>query len=160
MKLLKTLLVSSLITICSLDLAAQQQKPSKSSSSDQLDWCETYSESMQRSKSSSKPMLILFTGTTWCPACMKLEKEVIKNPSFAQAVSEKFVFYKAEFSSPKPQDISSSPDQFLMERYNITQFPTMVVTDPNGKQLFKVDYKPGGASAYINELNMKLSSTK
>lgn len=123
-----------------------------------IDWCEDYSKSKELSQRNSKPILILFTGTSWCPACMKLEREVINNPRFAQAVGNNFIFYKAEFSEPTEEAMMRSPDKALVDRYGIKAFPTMIVIDGNGKQLFTVNYRAGGVDSYAQELNQKLQA--
>lgn len=122
-------------------------------------WCETYSDSIKQANEKNKPLLILFTGTAWCPACMKLERDVLNKPEFAKGVGDKFIFYKAEFNEPTPQGIANSPDKFLMDRYQVDKFPTMVVVNGNGQLLFTVNYK-SGVQAYISELNQKLGQIK
>lgn len=148
--------------LSSIDLFAQTRTNTPSStlrqdtSSEELDWCDTYTESIKKAKSTGKPLLILFTGSDWCPACMKLEREVLSKPEFIRGVSDKFVFYKAEFSDPSPEALASTPDSVLLDRYNIDSFPTLVVIDGNGSRLFSLEYKPGGPSVYVQELNNKL----
>ena len=125
-----------------------------------IDWCENYTDSVRQAKELSKPLLILFTGTGWCPACIKLEREVLQKPEFIQGVNDNFVFYKAEFTDPSPEGLNSNPDSALLDRYQVNAFPTILVVDNNGKQLFTVDYKAGGADAYVREINQKLQSSK
>lgn len=128
------------------------------SSNAEVNWCETYSDSIRRAQNQSKPLLILFTGTSWCPACMKLEREVLRKPEFARAVANNFVFYKAEFNDPSPEALENSPDKVLIDRYKVEAFPTIVVVDASGNQLFTVNYKAGGPQVYTNELNQKLQA--
>lgn len=156
MKKFSILFLTALFSLSALELKAQNTPTSRSSATF-IDWCESYSDSTRKAKETSKPILLLFTGTTWCPACMRLEKMVLSKPEFVQGLGDKLLFYKAEFPQPTPQGIENSPDKFLMDRYNITQFPTMVVVDSNGKQLFRVDYMGTDVNAYVNQLNQKLA---
>lgn len=136
-------------------------QPTRSAaSSEELEWCDTYTESIEKAKTTGKPLLILFTGSDWCPACMKLEREVLSKPEFVRGVSDNFVFYRAEFSDPSPEALASTPDSVLLDRYNVNMFPTIVVIDGNGKQLFSLNYKAGGPNVYVQELNQKLRTYK
>ena len=155
---------TALISLPALQLPAQQTPPSyhtpSMASKGYLDWCDTYSESIAKAKASSKPLLILFTGSGWCPACLKLEKEILVKPEFIQGVANHFVFYKSEFSDPSPQGLAANPDSVLLDRYNIKFFPTILVVDSNGNQLFTLGYQAGGAAAYVSELTKKLGAIK
>src|SRR5689334_11822900 len=86
MKKFAILFFMALFSLSSLELKAESNSPF-------IDWCESYSDSTKQSKATSKPIVILFTGTNWCPACKRLEKSVLNNPKFIQAVNDKFLFY-------------------------------------------------------------------
>lgn len=124
--------------------------------SNQINWLRSYSEAVALSQSTSKPILILFTGTGWCPACMKLERQVLNQTEFAQAVGQKFVFLKAEFPDYSEGAVMASPYKPLVDRYGIEAFPTMVIVNANGQQFYTVKYREGGAQMYIQELLQKL----
>jgi protein disulfide-isomerase len=127
--------------------------------SGQINWLKSYNDAVALSQSTSKPIVILFTGTGWCPACVKLEREVINRPEFAQAVGQRFVFLKAEFPDYSESAVMASPYKPLLDRYGVNAFPTLVVVDANGQQLYTVNYQQGGPQAYAQELLQKLSQT-
>lgn len=123
---------------------------------DTISWVTSYTEAVTEAKSSDKPILILFTGTTWCPACKLLEKNVLVKPSFASAVGNQFVFLKAEI----PYTSSNSPYTSLLNRYNINEFPSIVIVNPSGNELFRVSYHGNvGEESYAQELLQKLKTT-
>jgi thiol:disulfide interchange protein len=154
MKWLKTLCLS-ISMISALSLTAQSGNYSYSQQTDmstsQINWLTSYDQAIAQSKASSKPVLILFTGTTWCPACMKLERDVLNRPEFLQAVASRFVFLKAEFPDYSQGGTNASPFKPLLDRYNINSFPTMLVINANGQPLYTVPYQSGGAQAYIQQ---------
>lgn len=121
-----------------------------------INWCESYGDAVKKSKASSRPILVLFTGTSWCPACMMLERTVLNKPEFIRAVNGRFEFYKAEFNDPSDAAMARSPDRMLMEKYNVRQFPTMVAIDNNGRYLFTINYQAGGPAGYVRDINQKL----
>lgn len=117
-----------------------------------IQWMNRFEDAVAASKQMHKPILILFTGTNWCPACMRLEREVLNNPQFIADINQKFIFLKAEFPEYTSASVANSPFKPLLDRYGIQSFPTIVVVDPDGSRLFVVHYQPGGAKAYAQEL--------
>lgn len=118
----------------------------------QIRWLQSYSEAVALSQSTSKPIVILFTGTGWCPACMRLEREVINNPEFAQGIGQKFVFLKAEFPEYSESSVMASPFKSLLDRYGVNSFPTIVVINANGQRLSTVNYRNAPPSYFVQEL--------
>lgn len=153
------LIFSVLYSLCSFDLQAHptttQASPALAKG---INWTTNYADAQRKSMEGAKPILILFTGTNWCPACMKLEREVLTNPRFANGVANSFVFMKAEFTDPSDAAITRSPYKQLLDRYNIEAFPSIVVTDAQGIQLFTVDYQEGGPDVYVRDLTKKLAA--
>jgi protein disulfide-isomerase len=125
----------------------------------QLTWLKNYNDAVAQAQSSGKPIVLLFTGTHWCPACMKLEREVLMKPEFAQAISSRFIFLKAEFPEFGEEAVMASPYRSLLERYNVEAFPTIVVINANGQRLSTVNYQAGGPSYYINQLMQTLNQS-
>jgi thiol-disulfide isomerase/thioredoxin len=180
MKKLTTLIFSGVLLLSSPLLTAQPSYPSyppgsapatrapsyeagnytNVAPSNKINWMKSYSDAVAMSQSSSKPIVILFTGTGWCPACMKLEREVLSNPEFAQAVGQKFVFLKAEFPDYNESAVMASPYKPLVDRYGINAFPTIVVINANGQQLYTVNYREGGPQMYAQELLQKLNQAR
>ncbi len=128
--------------------------------SNSINWYRNYSDAVATSQSTSKPILILFTGTNWCPACMKLERQVLTRPEFSQAVGQRFVFLKAEFPDYSEDAVLRSPYKPLLDRYNVDAFPTMVIVNANGQKLYTVNYRDGGPQAYTQELLQKLNMNR
>jgi len=171
MQSMATLCLSCAALLSSSGLAAQSSyfsdpgnspyisdKPSPSPSR-RIHWLSHYSEAVALSQSTSKPILVLFTGTSWCPACIKLEREVLQHPEFAQAVSQRFIFLKAEFPDYSEAAVIASPFKPLLDRYRIDAFPTIIVINANGQELYTVNYREGGPHVYARELLQKLHQT-
>lgn len=152
--------LAALLGICSILLCMTSLIADPVNYNPKITWQPNYNGAAALARSSSKPILILFTGTSWCPACMKLERDVLTKPEFASAVGDKFVFLKAEFPSYTNESIMASPYKFLLDRYQVDSFPTMIVINPEGQVLYTVNYQTGGPSAYINELVGKLNQTR
>lgn len=116
-------------------------------------WLTNYDEAVRISKATSKPMLLLFTGSDWCSWCIKLEKEALNTPEFAEMAADKFVFVRLDF----PVNKALSPElttqnKRLQKDYDIEGFPTVVILDSQQKQIGTTGYRPGGGKQYAQYL--------
>lgn len=118
----------------------------------QIKWLTSYDEAVNAAKTSSKPIVILFTGARWCGACLQLEREVLSNTHFKEAVSSKFIFLKAELIDPSENGMSRSPYKPLIDKYSIQEWPTFVVIDQNGARLFTVPFQGKDPTNYAQKL--------
>jgi thiol-disulfide isomerase/thioredoxin len=54
-------------------------------------WSENYEESKALAEREGKDLLLEFTGSDWCPYCVKMRKEVFEQPDFKRDVPKDFV---------------------------------------------------------------------
>lgn len=122
-------------------------------SSPEIVWHTDYESAAAQATASSKPMLLFFTGSDWCSWCIKLEKEVLNTPDFAQAVADRFVFVKLDFPRHKtaPRNITAL-NATLQKRYDIQGFPTIVLVDTNQQKIGQTGYRAGGGKQYSEHL--------
>lgn len=156
MYLYLTYFISSLFSL--LFLLPSHAEAQNYSNANTIHWKNNLQEAVQASREQSKPILVLFTGTNWCTACVKLEGEVISHPQFAEALAQKFIFLKAEFPDSSARAMNSSPYKELKDRFNVSLFPTMIVIDAAQNKLFAVNYNGGGVNIYTSEFLQKLGS--
>ncbi len=120
----------------------------------QINWLTNYSDALNLAQSSSKPIVLFFTGSDWCHWCIKLERESLDTREFAQAVGDKFIFVKLDFpvNSTLPSNISTQNKQ-LQSKYNVRGFPTLIIIDAQQqKQIGKTGYRAGGGRSYAQHL--------
>lgn len=119
-----------------------------------ISWQTNYDEAVRQSRSTSKPIVMLFTGSDWCTWCIKLEQESLNTAEFAQAAGNKFIFLKLDFPVGKslPADLVAQNKQ-LQKRFGVSGFPTIVIIDPNQQVIGTTGYKPGGGRAYAAHLS-------
>ncbi|HXF28323.1 MAG TPA: thioredoxin family protein, partial [Chlamydiales bacterium] len=114
-----------------------------------LPWTATFDEAVAQSKKEKKPIFIYFSGSDWCSWCMKMESEILSTPEFQKAISDKFVFYRADFPIYKTQDSAiSSANEKLKMKYNIAGFPTIVLVDPDLHEFAKLNYRQDSGKGY------------
>ncbi|MDD3155232.1 MAG: thioredoxin family protein [Victivallaceae bacterium] len=110
-----------------------------------------------RSKINDRPVMIVFSGSDWCSWCMKLDAEVLSRAEFKTWADAHVEFLIADFPEYRAQEEAERIENAaLAERYGIDSYPTVVLTDANGKELGRTGYRPGGAVAYTAYLESLL----
>ena len=112
-------------------------------------WTDDFAAARQESQKSGRPILLLFTGSDWCPACKMLKKKVLETEKFKKLAAEKLILVYVDF----PQHTKSSAEQrernmALAKKYGIEAFPTTVILSPSGEERgrlegFMPDYLTG-----------------
>ena len=104
-------------------------------------WHESYEAAQRESLSTGKPILAGFTGSDWCPPCIKLKKVVFESPEFKTWAAENVVLLELDFPKTTPQPQSTRvQNQQLAQKYGIDAYPTVVFLADNGKQLGKMGF--------------------
>ena len=125
----------------------------------ELNWLTDFQKAQQQAKTDHKLLLINFTGSDWCPWCVRLHREVFSKPEFEQYANEHLVLVMADFPRAKPlSDEVRRQNTKLAERFRIEGFPTIVVLNGDGKELAELGYMPGGVNAFVGALK-KLPGT-
>jgi len=106
-------------------------------------WLTKLEKAQEESKLTGLPILMLFTGTSWCPYCVKLEEAVFSQKTFKNFANEKLVLLLLDFG---PGGTTKSKDhEALQSKYDVTGFPTYFLVDGSGKKLAQ-----GGFNDKIN----------
>jgi protein disulfide-isomerase len=100
-------------------------------------------------KSSRRPLLLAFIGTDWSISSLKLDREVFDQAEFADNSKYNFLLCKLHFYQTRersPETIRQNEE--LATRYKIQNFPTVVVLRPDGREIGRLGYIPGGVKAF------------
>ena len=117
------------------------------------DWTEDFAAAKDLAAKNKKDLLIDFTGSDWCPYCIKLKKEVLSKPEFIAAAPKSFVLVELDFPQQKEQSAKiKTQNEKLQQEYGIEGFPTILLTDAEGRAYAKTGYVPGGAAPYVEHL--------
>jgi protein disulfide-isomerase len=125
--------------------------------SQRINWTTNYEEAVNAAKTSSKPLLLFFTGSDWCGWCNKLEEEALASPDFSNSVADKFIFLKLDFPLYSAQDPQlKSRNKQLQQQFGVRSFPTIILFDAQkNQQIATTGYRAGGGKQYADHL-MKL----
>jgi protein disulfide-isomerase len=122
-----------------------------------LAWQTDYAAAQSAAAQQNKYILLDFTGSDWCPYCIKMDKEVFAKPAFSTFAGQKLVLVKLDFPRKANQSpAEKSQNQELAKKYSIEGFPTYVLLDPSGKEVRRqVGYLEGGPEAFISWAQVK-----
>ena len=114
-----------------------------------------YKKAQEEAKANNKALLMDFTGSDWCPACVELQKEIFSKPEFRDYASKNFVFLEIDFPrrKPQPQEVVLQ-NQELAAQYGIEAFPSVIMLSRDGKKIGElIGYNPDiTVEMYIAEL--------
>lgn len=118
-------------------------------------WIDNYTKALADAKASGKLVLLDFTGSDWCPWCIKMDKEVFEKPAFKTYAKEHLVLVDVDFPNSKPltQKVKKQNDG-LKEQFKVSGFPTLVVVDGDGNLVKKFPgYQEGGPEKFVGALS-------
>jgi thiol-disulfide isomerase/thioredoxin len=109
---------------------------------------------LSQARSENKLVLLDFTGSDWCPWCIKFDQDVLSTGQFASYAAAKLILVKLDFPrhTAQSEDLRRANEE-LKNRFHVTGFPTYILLDANGNELGEqVGYLDGGPNAFIAEL--------
>ena len=117
-------------------------------------WSDDYKKSLEQAKEEKKMVLLDFTGSDWCPWCIRLDKEIFSTKEFKEYAKENLVLVELDFPQGKtlPRNVQKQNAE-LQEEYAIQGYPTVIVLNSDGKAVGKLGYMAGGPAPFIAELN-------
>ncbi len=113
-------------------------------------WVTSFQQAKQLSAQKGLPIFAVFTGSDWCPYCIKLRQEVFSKPEFQNFVKDKFILLKIDF--PKNKCLSAETlqqNRTLAKRYEVKMLPEVMILDSKGNFILKSGYRKGGCKTYI-----------
>jgi protein disulfide-isomerase len=118
-----------------------------------LEWLGDLESAKDRAKQENKLILVYFSGSDWCPACKRLKSEVFDQPEFGDFARAKLVLVQADFPRYQPiGHLQLQGNRALQKHYQVSSYPTVIVFDPEGRELHRLDYGAGGPAAFIAPL--------
>lgn len=120
-----------------------------------LNWGTDLKAALAQAKKEKKMVLMDFTGSDWCGWCIKLNKEVFNTKEFGEYAKNNLVLVEVDFPTKKQQSAElKKANETLKSKYGAGGFPTIVVLNGDGKEVWKQEgYMPGGPTAWIAKLN-------
>ncbi len=123
-------------------------------------WTSDFEAAKKEAATSKKSLIMDFTGSDWCGFCIALDKEVFSQDEFKSFAKENFVPVVLDF----PRDTSKlsketiEQNEKLQQTYGIQGYPTILLTDEEGKPFASTGYRKGGAEPYVKHLKELIAS--
>jgi len=117
-------------------------------------WRLDFPGALQQARAENKLVLLDFTGSDWCPWCVKFEHDVLATPQFAAYANRNLQLVRLDFPrhTPQPEALQRA-NAALYHQFAVDGFPTFVLINADGKELGRqVGYLNGGPDAFIAEL--------
>jgi protein disulfide-isomerase len=122
----------------------------------ELTWQTDFAVASKQAAQEHKYILLDFTGSDWCPWCIKMDKEVFDQSQFSVFALKNLVLVKVDFPRKAAQSpAEKSQNEELAKKYAIEGFPTYILLDSSGKEVRRqVGYLQGGATSFIDWLGL------
>ena len=97
-------------------------------------WTNDFAAARKESEKTGRPILLLFTGSDWCPYCVKLKKNTLDKADFKKYAAEKLILVYIDFPSrvELPAALKKQNAE-LAKKYEADGFPTTVILSPDGR---------------------------
>jgi thioredoxin-related protein len=119
------------------------------------DWLTDFSAARKKAAKENKRIMMLFTGSDWCPICKKWKKEVFDQPQFLDYSRTNLVLVLVDFPDQRPLPRAQQrANDALRDKWKAGEFPEVILLDPAGKkEVGRIRYDLGGIPRVIALLN-------
>jgi len=122
-------------------------------------WFTDFKKAEAEAKSKKLPMFLLFTGSDWCPWCVKLHKETLDTAKFKSFVKDKIVLVYLDFpKKTKLPEAIAKQNRALQKEYGVKGFPTVIMTEADGSKIGELGYAK--VDQFLPQLQKVLDSRK
>ena len=124
-------------------------------------WVTDFAAASTQAKAANKPMLLNFTGSDWCPWCIKMDKDVLETAQFKDFAAQNLVLVYVDF--PQHTELPAAlaaQNNALQQKFSVEGFPSFILLDSKGYKIAQmVGYQPGGPSAFIDQVKQALAKS-
>lgn len=125
------------------------------------DFLTNFEAGKAQAKKEKKDLLVKFTGSDWCPPCIKLHDEVFSKSDFKKAAEKDFVVVVLDFPRKKElPEAEKKANEAVAKDYKVVGFPTVLLMDADGKVFKRAGYQPGGVKPFLSMLKTSLKAKK
>ncbi len=126
------------------------------------EWLTDWEKAKRYSVATGKPILANFTGSDWCPFCLRLKKEVFDTDLFKDWAADKMVLFMADYPRKKPLSPKlTAQNEFLATEYSVNSYPSILFMNGSGELLGRSGFlETGGANYWTRVADKKISDGK
>jgi len=120
---------------------------------DAVVWHTDYRAAVDEAREEKKKLLIVFTGVEWIDICRTFQEDILSKQTFMDAVSARFSLLTLEYPEdnklPRQEAVQKS---LLRDAYRVRGFPTVVMTDLQGRPFGLNGFQPVTAEEYAKQI--------
>lgn len=122
-------------------------------------WLTDFEAAKAQAAEEGKTVMINFTGSDWCGWCMRLKEEVFSKPEFDSFAAKNLVLVEIDFPKRKPLPASAlKANAALADKLRVAGYPTLIFFNPQGKEVYRGGYEPGGVTAFVQRTAKALNA--
>jgi thiol-disulfide isomerase/thioredoxin len=113
------------------------------------EWLTDWEKAKRYAAALGRPILANFTGSDWCPYCLRLREGVFEKPLFLDWAEEEVVLFEADFPRGKelPEQLVAQ-NEALQTEFGASAFPTVVFVTAGGDLLGRSGFLGNGGARY------------
>ena len=116
-------------------------------------WIDDLEKAKAQAKAENKKILLDFTGSDWCGWCKKLDAEVFSQQAWKDYAAKHLVLVEVDFPhSFQLPEATKKQNDALAKKFNISGFPTIIITSASGQKKGELGYVEGGPEAFLKAL--------
>ena len=116
-------------------------------------WTTDLPAARQRASAERKHLLLDFTGSDWCGWCIKMKRETLSKKAFLEYAAKNLVLVELDFPERKRQsEAVRKANEAHRVHFKVESYPTLILLDPDGKELGRTEYVAGGPDAFMARL--------
>lgn len=117
------------------------------------DWVDNIDKAREIAADKDRDLLLLFTGSDWCPPCQKLEEEILSKPEFLEEARNQYVLVKLDFPRETPllPKIQEQNNRLATE-FGVNGFPTIILADKELRPFAITGAPTEGVEAFLGYL--------
>jgi S1-C subfamily serine protease len=120
------------------------------------DWLQDFEAAKRRAQAEGKDILVSFNGTDWSGWCVRLMYEVLFQREFRDRIEHDFVLVHIDTprqAAARGKVENAARNAALVERFGVSGFPTVFLTDSQGQVYAETGYVEGGVAPFLAEVN-------
>jgi thiol-disulfide isomerase/thioredoxin len=98
-------------------------------------WLTNYEEALAAAERTDRPVLVLFTGSDWCPHCKTLEDAVLSTDTFRSWANDKVVLLMIDLPQNGISQAVRSERSQVCIKYGVRTFPSVLLLKSDGSKL-------------------------
>lgn len=106
-----------------------------------LAWLTDFSKARAQARAEGRLVLLDFTGSDFCPPCIRLAKEVFPTKEFSDYAKNHLVLVEVDFPVKKKQSPAlKAANEALAREFKVDGYPTLIVLAPDGRKLGELEF--------------------